>query len=118
MGGTPCCAGYELHRAEAPLAPGLPRPAARALHAPPLGRHALLPERETCQTHYEDSGMGDNVTLTYDWKHFIYEDYDRYLYNRKCALRGPCDMLPCACTARSAHTAARRAAMHARSLTE
>lgn len=85
---------------------------------PPWDGTPCYLNEKTCQTHYEDSGMGDNVTLTYDWKHFIYEDYDRYLYNRKCALRGPCDMLPCACTARSAHTAARRAAMHARSLTE
>ena len=25
--------------------------------------------------------MGRNVTLTYDWKHFMYEDYDRALFN-------------------------------------
>ena len=54
---------------------------------PPWDGTPCYLNEKTCQTHYEDTGMGANITLTYDWKHFIYEDYDRYLYNRKCVLR-------------------------------
>ena len=38
----------------------------------------------TCHEHFNSTGMGTNITITYDWKHLIYEDYDRWLYN-KCA---------------------------------
>ena len=55
---------------------------------PPWDVTPCWKNEKTCQTHYDDSGMGDNITLTYDWKHFIYEDYDRYLYSRKCARCG------------------------------
>lgn len=37
---------------------------------------------KTCHSHYNDTGMGHNIDITYDWKHFMYEDYDRALYNR------------------------------------
>lgn len=36
----------------------------------------------TCHNHYNDTGMGQNIEITFDWKHLIYEDYDRALYNR------------------------------------
>ena len=39
---------------------------------------------KTCHEYHAFSGMGNNINLTYDWKHYIYEDYDRWLYN-KCA---------------------------------
>lgn len=36
----------------------------------------------TCHNHYNDTGMGRNIDVTYDWKHLIYEDYDRWLFNK------------------------------------
>lgn len=36
---------------------------------------------KTCTKRFAQTSMGSNVTLTYDWKHFMYEDYDRALFN-------------------------------------
>jgi hypothetical protein len=36
----------------------------------------------TCHQHYDVTGLGSHVNVTYDWKHLIYEDYDRWLYNK------------------------------------
>lgn len=34
-----------------------------------------------CNSLYSTSRLGSNVRVTYDWKHFMYEDYDRTLFN-------------------------------------
>ena len=37
----------------------------------------------TCNDLYNSTGMGRSINITYDWKHFMYENYDRWLYNRR-----------------------------------
>ena len=58
---------------------------------PPYDRTPCFLNEKTCHNHYESTGMGSNISITYDWKHFIYEDYDRWLYNRRvrCSLLRP-----------------------------
>ena len=49
---------------------------------PPYDRTPCYLNEKTCNSFYEDTGMGQAINITYDWKHLMYEDYDRYLYNR------------------------------------
>ena len=49
---------------------------------PPWDYTPCYLNEKTCHSHYNDTGMGHNIDITYDWKHLIYEDYDRALYNR------------------------------------
>lgn len=49
---------------------------------PPWDPTACYANEIMCHSHYSNTGMGSNITITYNWKHFIYEDYDRALYNR------------------------------------
>ena len=49
---------------------------------PPYDQTACYYNEITCTNLYNDTGMGQAIKVTYDWKHLIYEDYDRWLYNR------------------------------------
>ena len=58
----------------------------RDSYVPPPGDPApCYLNEKTCTSFYNSTGMGRSINITYDWKHFMYEDYDRWLYNR----RGP-----------------------------
>ena len=48
---------------------------------PPYDGTPCYLNEKTCSTFYNDTGMGKAINITYDWKHLIYEDYDRWLYN-------------------------------------
>lgn len=43
----------------------------------------------TCTKHFARTSMGSNVTVTYSWKHFMYEDQDRALFNSWQQRGGP-----------------------------
>ena len=70
----------------------------RDSYVPPPGDLApCYLNEKTCTSFYNSTGMGRNINITYDWKHFMYEDYDRWLYNRRApqlsalqASAGPC----------------------------
>jgi hypothetical protein len=49
---------------------------------PPWDPTPCYLNEKTCHSHYNDTGMGHNIEITYDWKHLAYEDYDRWLYNK------------------------------------
>ena len=83
----------------------------RDSYVPPPGDPApCYLNEKTCTSFYNSTGMGRSINITYDWKHFAYEDYDRWLYNRQAsqhsALRasaGPCAVVPrCAAAAQCA----------------
>ena len=58
----------------------------RDSYVPPPGDPApCYLNEKTCTSFYNSTGMGRSINITYDWNHFMYEDYDRWLYNR----RGP-----------------------------
>ena len=44
---------------------------------------------KTCTKHFAHTSMGSNVTVTYGWKHFMYEDQDRALFNSWQQQGGP-----------------------------
>ncbi|CAK0784612.1 hypothetical protein CVIRNUC_007816 [Coccomyxa viridis] len=44
---------------------------------------------KTCTKHFARTSMGSNVTVTYDWKHFMYEDHDRALFDSWQQKGGP-----------------------------
>lgn len=73
----------------------------RDSYVPPPGDPAPCHLNEkTCTSFYNSTGMGRSINITYDWKHFMYEDYDRWLYNRQ-APRHPSSarfsLAPCLC---------------------
>ena len=56
----------------------------RDSYVPPPGDPApCYLNEKTCTSFYNSTGMGRSINITYDWKHFMYEDYDRWLYNRR-----------------------------------
>lgn len=56
----------------------------RDSYVPPPGDPApCYLNEKTCTSFYNSTGMGRSINITYDWKHFMYEDYDRWLYNRQ-----------------------------------
>ena len=52
---------------------------------PPYDKTPCYLNEKTCTSFYNDTGMGQAINITYDWKHLMYEDYDRWLYNRSAA---------------------------------
>lgn len=48
---------------------------------PPHDRTPCFLNEHSCSRRFARTAMGANVTLTYDWKHLMYEDYDRALFN-------------------------------------
>lgn len=48
---------------------------------PPHDRTPCFLNERSCSRRFARTAMGANVTLTYDWKHLMYEDYDRALFN-------------------------------------
>lgn len=59
-------------------------------YVPPPHDHTpcFLNER-SCSRAFSRTAMGSNVTLTYDWKHMAYEDYDRALFKSWAVEGGP-----------------------------
>ena len=59
-------------------------------YVPPPHDHTpcFLNER-SCSRAFSRTAMGSNVTLTYDWKHMAYEDYDRALFKAWAVEGGP-----------------------------
>ena len=56
----------------------------RDSYVPPPGDPApCYLNEKTCTSFYNSTGMGRSINITYDWKHFMYEDYDRWLYSRQ-----------------------------------
>ncbi len=52
---------------------------------PPYDKTPCYLNEKTCTSFYNNTGMGQAINITYDWKHLMYEDYDRWLYNRSAA---------------------------------
>ena len=48
---------------------------------PPYDKTPCYLNEKTCTSFYNDTSMGKAINITYDWKHLMYEDYDRWLYN-------------------------------------
>ena len=58
------------------------QPGRRLGYQPPPGDATPCNLNEkTCTKRFARTSMGSNVTVTYDWKHFMYEDHDRALFN-------------------------------------
>ena len=56
----------------------------REPYVPPPHDHQPCYDNEyTCTEFYNSSGMGRSINITYEWKQFMYENYDRWLYNRR-----------------------------------
>jgi len=48
---------------------------------PPYDKTPCYLNEKTCTSFYNETAMGKAINITYDWKHLMYEDYDRWLYN-------------------------------------
>ena len=47
---------------------------------PPYDQTPCYLNEKTCSRHFAQTNVGANVTVTFDWKHLMYEDYDRALF--------------------------------------
>ncbi len=47
---------------------------------PPYDQTPCYLNEKTCSRHFGQTNVGTNVTVTFDWKHLMYEDYDRALF--------------------------------------
>ena len=47
---------------------------------PPFDQTPCHLNQKNCTKVFSDSALGSNITLTYAWKHLIYEDFDRTLF--------------------------------------
>ena len=47
---------------------------------PPFDQTPCYLNEKTCTKHYAHTSWGSNITITFDWKHMMYEDYDRALF--------------------------------------
>lgn len=48
---------------------------------PPYDSTPCHLNEKSCSTHYASTEFGTNITITYSWKHLMYEDFDRGLFN-------------------------------------
>ena len=51
-----------------------------AYQPPPYDQTPCYLNEKTCSRHFAQTHVGTNVTVTFDWKHLMYEDYDRALF--------------------------------------
>lgn len=56
---------------------------------PPFDQTPCYLNEKTCTKHYAHTSWGSNITITFDWKHMMYEDYDRALFARWDREGGP-----------------------------
>ena len=56
---------------------------------PPFDQTPCYLNEKTCTKHYAHTSWGSNITITFDWKHMMYEDYDRALFARWDKEGGP-----------------------------
>ncbi len=47
---------------------------------PPYDQTPCYLNEKTCTKQFAQTSLGNNVTVTFDWKHLMYEDYDRALF--------------------------------------
>ena len=56
---------------------------------PPYDQTPCYLNEKTCSRHFGQTSVGNNVTVTFAWKHLMYEDYDRHLFDTWQKGRGP-----------------------------
>ena len=47
---------------------------------PPYDQTPCFLNEKTCTRQFAQTSLGNNVKVTFDWKHLMYEDYDRALF--------------------------------------